>query len=149
MNPPSLSARDQFTWPIDILFYNGVFYGYIMPRLKSGVKNLNEIYEPSRRKGIPWQYYIHVAKNLCLAVRALHECGHAIGDLNPNNIVVDKDGLVTLVDTDSYHIVDVNQDMYRCPVGMGMYLPRELHGVNFESAPCNSLRRHIALWPRQ
>lgn len=133
-NPPENNEIDQFTWPIDILYRKGVFYGYVMSRLKRGTINLNKIYEPSRRKGIPWNYYIHIAKNLCLAVNALHSCGYAIGDLNPNNIVVDDNGIVMLVDTDSYRIVDENNNEYRCPVGMGMYLPRELQGINFGTA---------------
>ena len=48
-----------------------------------------------------------VARGLLAAVRAVHEAGYVIGDLSPNNIMVDADTLgVTLIDVESAHRPD-------------------------------------------
>jgi len=47
------------------------------------------------------------AYNLATAVQAVHDAGHAIGDFNHKNILVDTDTKkVILIDTDGFHIKD-------------------------------------------
>lgn len=47
-----------------------------------------------------------VAKNLAVMVSAIHNEGHAIGDFNHDNILIDNSGQITLIDCDGFHITD-------------------------------------------
>ena len=128
-SPLTPKAMQQVTWPTDLLLENGVFVGYAMPRLKQTVA-LSDIYDPSGNyKDMGWKDRITVAKNLCAAVNSVHNAGQVCGDLNPKNIKVDPATTtkrVTLVDTDSYHITDLNGKVFRCEVGLPEYLPVEI-----------------------
>ncbi len=128
------SVMEQYAWPLDVLYENGQFVGYVMPKI-SGKEKLRNIYVYDKRKGKPWSLYIAIAKNLAAAVHNVHEIHQVIGDLNPENILVNpNDGMVTLVDTDSYHIADSSRT-YRCGVGMPEFIAPELQGIHFPSAP--------------
>ena len=128
------NVLEQYSWPIDILYENGQFVGYVMPKV-CGKEKLRNIYVYDNRKGKSWSLYIAIAKNLSAAVHHVHEINQVIGDLNPENILVNpNDGMVTLVDTDSYHIADSSRT-YRCGVGMPEFVAPELQGIHFPSAP--------------
>ena len=128
------NVMEQYAWPLDVLYENGRFMGYIMPKI-NGKEKLRNIYVYDKRKGKPWSLFIAIAKNLSAAVHNVHEIHQVIGDLNPENILVNPiDGMVTLVDTDSYHISDSSRT-YRCGVGMPEFVAPELQGIHFPSAP--------------
>ena len=128
------SVLDQYAWPMDVLYENGRFMGFIMPRI-SGKEKLRNLYVYDKRGGKPWSLYIAIAKNLAAAVHNVHEIHQVVGDLNPENILVSpSSGMVTLVDTDSYHISDASRT-YRCMVGMPEFVAPELQGIHFPSAP--------------
>ena len=65
---------------------------------------LFDVYNPGTRLQVcplfHHGYLLRTARNLAAAVRAVHERGHVIGDLNESNILVNSMALVTLVDTD-------------------------------------------------
>lgn len=128
ITPPEQDVLDQIAWPLDVLYDNGKFVGFIMHKFKLN-EDLNVIYEygsSAKYPEMPWGNKIRIAKNLCVVLNAVHEAGHVCGDFNPKNISVDPNtGHITFVDTDSYHITDGN-NTYRCNVGMPEYLPREI-----------------------
>ena len=128
MTPPDQDVLSQIAWPLDVLYDNGTFVGFIMHKFKLN-EDLNVIYEYGSSAKYPemtWGNKIRIAKNLCVVLNAVHEAGHVCGDFNPKNISVDPNtGHITFVDTDSYHITDGN-NIYRCNVGMPEYLPREI-----------------------
>ncbi len=126
--PPKDAAKSQTAWPVDFLYdRSGGFIGFLMPRIKKTTK-IDILYSYDNRGNHPWKWYIHVAQNLCAAVYSVHKSGHCIGDLNPANICVEEStGLVTLVDTDSYHICAPGGDIFPCVVCMPAYVPAELH----------------------
>lgn len=137
--PPAPETKEQVTWPLDILYDRGSFIGYIMMKL-SGQVELNLMYTDRYRT--TWKNYIRIAKNLCVAVNAVHAAGHVCGDLNPLNIAVNPaNGRVTLVDTDSYHITDRSSGrIYKCEVGQPDYIPKEIQekmkqGYTLQNAP--------------
>lgn len=128
------SAQEQYAWPMDVLYEKGRFAGYLMPRI-SGKEKLRNIYVYDNRRGKPWSLFVAIAKNLAAAVHNVHGINQVIGDLNPENILVNpRNGMVTLVDTDSYHISDSDRT-YRCMVGMAEFVAPELQGIHFPSAP--------------
>lgn len=123
--PLSPNAMKQVTWPVDVVYENGAFVGYVMPLLKR-VEDLNVMY--SDKYICTLSERITIAKNLCAAVNAVHLAGQVCGDLNPKNIGVDPNtAIITLVDTDSYHITESNGSRtYRCEVGLPEYLAKEI-----------------------
>lgn len=84
--PLSISAMSQVTWPVDVVYDNGRFVGYVMPETKNN-EDLNVMY--SDKYICPLNEKITIAKNLCAAVNSIHEVGQVCGDLNPKNIAVD------------------------------------------------------------
>ena len=145
-------AISQVTWPVDIVSLNRAFMGYVMPKAAGG-EELEVIYSDKYNKKFTYYQKISIAKNLCAALNSVHGAGQVCGDLNPNNIVVDpKTGLVTLIDTDSYHITDpATGKIYRCTVGMPDYLPPELQkkmkgGMTLVSAPLPTFTKEADLF---
>ena len=117
-------------WPVDALFYNGSFIGYLMPKINVDHK----IYEACREdrkqlfRNYSWKTSVGLACNMAQAVAYIHSCDLVIGDFNPNNFVVNvKDGSLTFIDTDSYDITDkTNGKQYKCTVGFPENLAPEL-----------------------
>lgn len=148
--PLSLSAMQQVTWPIDVVYDGGRFVGYVMPAIKNN-EDLNVMY--SDKYICTLSEKITIAKNLCAAINAVHEAGQVCGDLNPKNIGVDpQSARVTLVDTDSYHITEQNGNrIYRCEVGLPEYLPAEVqvkmtNGQTLATAPLPTFTKYTDLF---
>ena len=120
----------EVAWPRDVVYENEKFAGYVMPKI-SNSKHLNMVYVSSRNKYDRNRTIknITVAQNLCVAINSIHNAEQICGDFNPTNITVNlRTGIVTLVDTDSYHITEKNRNrVYRCEVGMPDYLGPEIH----------------------
>ncbi len=130
LSSPPIGITDQIAWPVDIL-YSGKseFLGFVMPRIKNTAK-IDSLYSYDKRDSHNFSFYLQVAQNLCAAVGAVHSSGHVCGDLNPANICVDpKTALITLVDTDSYHIKAKDGSVYKCPVCRPEYVPREIQSI--------------------
>ena len=117
------------------------FVGYIMP----GITTRFKLYDVSRNSADRTKYFpeldykglIIIAYNLAEAVSYIHEHEVVIGDLNPNNIVVNPDGTVCLIDTDSYDIVDkTTNEHFPCAVGLPEMLAPELQNVGYLKNTC-------------
>ena len=136
-NPPEDKMRSinhiSITWPLDLLFDNGKFVGYLMPKVKQSLELFN-IYNPKIRSkyysDFNWKYLIRTAKNIAIAFETLHASNYAIGDVRERNILVTDTALVSLLDTDSFQIQDSKGQTFRCPVGTQEYSPPELQGKN-------------------
>jgi len=144
------NAMQQITWPRDVVYVNNSFVGYVMPYVDNN-ENLNVIY--SDKYDCTLFEKIIIAKNLCAAVNAIHNAGQVCGDLNPLNIAVNpKSAKVTLLDTDSYHILDKNTlRTYRCEVGLPEYLAREIQekirgSYNLQTAPLPTFTKETDLF---
>lgn len=125
------------TWPKDVLYRNGKFVGYIMPKvsgakpiymLNRGGKQANEVIP-----GYNWKTAVSVAVNLANIVEFLHSKNVVIGDMNSDNLLVYPNGFVVVIDTDSFDITDDASGIhYKCSVGTEEFLPPELQGRNLE-----------------
>ena len=127
--PVSNNIMEHVTWPKDVVYKNGRFAGYVMPKINNN-KSLNVMYKAVKyNKKDEFIKKIVIARNFCVAINSVHNAGQVCGDLNPNNITVNPNkGTVTLVDTDSYHITEKNRNrVYRCEVGMPDCLAPEIH----------------------
>lgn len=148
--PLSAEAMKQITWPIDVVYENGDFVGYVMPAIKNN-EALNVMYSDKYTCSLFDK--ITIAKNLCAAINSVHEANQVCGDLNPKNIIVDpRCAIVTLIDTDSYQITETDGSrVYRCEVGMPEYLPREIqkkikNGQNLSTAPLPTFTKQSDLF---
>jgi DNA-binding helix-hairpin-helix protein with protein kinase domain len=139
-NPPAdpMAAQGHvaIAWPTDRLATpRRQIVGFLMPRVE-GVHPIIDFFNPkTRRQRSPlfnWFYLHRMARNLATALRALHERGYVIGDLNECNILASETALVTVVDTDSFQVWDATQGrLFRCRVGRPEFTPPELQGRSF------------------
>lgn len=131
----------SLAWPVDILYNEKrEFVGFVMPR----VDNKFHLFEVTRQgkngrdkvfDNYSYDYSILIAYNLAHVVDVLHQYGIIVGDFNPNNILVDKTGHITLIDTDSFTIRNRKTGVtYKCNVGVPEYLAPELQGVNLSNS---------------
>jgi formylglycine-generating enzyme required for sulfatase activity len=139
-NPPVDPMASQnhisIAFPQDLLKDgNGTYIGFLMPAVR-GSRELTTVYNPSLRKkkapGFNW-YYLHVtALNTAWIVQAIHEKGYVLGDIKPQNILVNDRALVAVIDTDSFQVRDsTTGKIYRCTVGSEGFTPVELLGKDF------------------
>lgn len=141
-NPPVDPMTGQghvaIAWPIERLVGEGRagrVLGFVMPRVE-GMRPIIDFFNPRTRLRVcplfNWFYLHRTARNLVIAIRALHERGYVVGDLNESNILVSERALVTLVDTDSFQVWDAEAGvLYRCRVGRPEFTPPELQGKSF------------------
>ena len=134
-NPPNDPAKPKrsIAWPLALL-YTGQhqFAGFIMPRVDQSMGIFNA-YSPTQRKqnfpDFTWQSMHRMATNLAIAVHSVHAKQYVIGDVNQNNFLVDKQALVTVIDTDSFQVKDAQGQWHVCQVGVPDYTPPELQGL--------------------
>lgn len=130
---PYINGVLSVAWPQDILIdQQGKFVGFTMPRVNSKHHIFAASRERERVKLYPnytWKTAILIAYNLTVAVKIVHQTNAVVGDLNPNNIMIDERGHVTLIDTDSFNITNKRTGkVYKCTVGVPEMLPPELQG---------------------
>lgn len=139
-NPPAdpmLSFNHiSIAWPQDLLKDgSGACIGFLMPAIR-GSRELTSIYNPRLRKqkapGFNW-YYLHTAAlNIAWIIQAIHDKGYVLGDIKPQNILVNDRALVAVIDTDSFQVRDSQSGkVYCCTVGSEGFTPVELLGKDF------------------
>jgi DNA-binding helix-hairpin-helix protein with protein kinase domain len=121
-------------WPTTLLRDSptGRVVGFLQPRATG--REIHELYGyQSRDRLFPkadWRFLIHAAMNCAAAVETVHAHGHVIGDVNSKNVWVRETATISLVDCDSFQVVDGNR-RYLCEVGTDFYTPPELQGKPF------------------
>jgi DNA-binding helix-hairpin-helix protein with protein kinase domain len=126
--------KEIAAWPISVLMQkrSGPVAGFTMPKF-SGYEPVHELYGvSSRRQTFPkadFAFLVGAGRNLAAAFDAVHAHGHAIGDVNENNIIVSNQAMVKLLDCDSFQ-VNFDRSSYPCTVGVPHYTPPELQGLN-------------------
>lgn len=130
-NPPSGYARSHVAWPEVILFSNGIFSGYVMPKVSSNMSlsAACNFVGDSYEEGFSYRSKIRIAGAITKIMKDLHEAGYVIGDFNPKNITINpQNGEVRFVDADSYHIVinKAENEAFRCAVAADGYWAPEL-----------------------
>ena len=126
----------SFAWPESLLAdRSGMIVGFLMPAI-NGAKELIEVYNPSRRKKnsltVDW-YFLHTAAhNIASIIHAIHEANYVLGDIKPQNILINNQAIPSIIDTDSFQVTNPrNGQIYRCLVGSEGFTPPELLGKDF------------------
>lgn len=156
-NPPTMPDTGDhvsITWPLDTLCEDpgrdtSSVVGYLMHRL-SASRQLNQCFNPAARKRVASHYtYKHlcaIAINLAIVVNAVHDGNYVIGDINESNFLVDDNGFVTLIDTDSFQVIDQSDGtVHRSPVGKPEYTPPDLQGMAFRDTDRNQYHDRFGL----
>lgn len=142
------SGHIPVAWPTELLYdseRNPV--GFIMPQAVDAVTILKASNPRTRRRELPsfdLRYLYRTARNLAVAVHAVHENGYVIGDLNESNILITRRALVTIIDTDSFQVT-ANGRVFHCPVGKVEFTAPELQGAPFENVTRTKAHDHFAL----
>lgn len=133
-NPTAKQNHVSIAWPTELIYDGGTCVGFLMPSIENA-KELNEVYSTQRRNQLlptfNW-YYLHVtAQNIALIVNSLHTNNYIIGDMKPQNLMVNTNGMVSIIDTDSFQVTDSKtKRIHFCPVTSPEYTPPELIGKN-------------------
>ena len=142
------SGHIPVAWPVELLWDSKRHaVGFLMPQAVDAVPILKASNPRSRRRELPsfdLRYLYRTARNLAVAVHAVHENGYVIGDLNESNILITRRALVTIIDTDSFQVT-ANGRVFHCPVGKVEFTAPELQGSPFENVIRTKAHDHFAL----
>ncbi|WP_353957061.1 protein kinase domain-containing protein [uncultured Ornithinimicrobium sp.] len=83
--------------------YEDTVSGLVLPRISHDVSLVSALGPDGRSPRQPARYldWVRMAKGIAYIVERLHEADVVVGDMSPRNILVTREGLVTLVDVDS------------------------------------------------
>ncbi len=121
----------SYAWATSILKnMQGESIGFLMPEIKQG-RELIEVYNPKLRRQkeleVDWRFLHATAFNIALFIRDIHQAGYVIGDIKPQNILVNPSALPSIIDTDSFQVRNPKTgEIYRCLVGSEGFTPPEL-----------------------
>ena len=106
-----------------------------MPLIKDR-KELHFLYGPKSRKtefpNIGFRFLVRVATNVARAMAIAHAEGVVVGDVNERSVFVGRDGLVKLIDCDSFQVKAFAR-LFPCEVGVPSITPPELQPQNLRS----------------
>ncbi|EFC90535.1 serine/threonine protein kinase [Dethiosulfovibrio peptidovorans DSM 11002] len=118
-------------WPRDILRDGcGRFVGYVMDRAEGISLHKALFVKPLFERNFPeWtrRNLVDLAIDVTEKICALHGRNVLLGDINPQNIMLDRTGKAYFVDTDSYQL-----ENYPCPVGTANFTAPEIQGKDFK-----------------
>lgn len=127
-----------FAWPIYALYDSqNKFQGYIMGK-SEGMVSLSEFFKVKERRkqniNLEWPMKLKMAKNLCEVFRYMHLNNIYGIDGNTDNFLVNKEnGLLTLIDTDSFQLKTDTGYVYENHIGFPDILPPEYRKGNHAS----------------
>jgi hypothetical protein len=132
-DPMAAKGHASIAWPVELLAPEDQPRqpaGFLMPRVHR-VQPIIDFFNPKTRRekcpGFNYHYLLRSARNLATVFQALHAKGYLIGDVNESNILVTETALVTIVDVDSFQVIDkATGHVHRCPVGRTDITPPEL-----------------------
>lgn len=138
-NPPqllhSIQYRFKICWPLHLVYSSssGLAVGYMMPLAFPESKTLKILdsthlkktmkeefpndrdwwkYERYEKKGILNRFKI--INNITVAISYIHAINYyVIGDIKPENILSTHDGMISIIDTDSFQISDDSRMIFK------------------------------------
>ncbi|QOV22771.1 WD40 domain-containing protein [Anabaenopsis elenkinii] len=127
----------SFAWPRSVLKNaQGDLVGFLMGEIRGG-KEIYDVYNPTRRNKIcklpaDWRFLHYTARNIASIIKVLHHQGYVLGDIKPQNILVNDQALPSIIDTDSFQVRHPQTGkVHHCLVGTPEYTPPELIGQDF------------------
>jgi serine/threonine protein kinase len=131
-------AHNSVIWVKDTLYDNGKFVGFIMPYTegeKLEILCTPKIPKKLRREWARFDFKksnkaldmrLKLSFNICAAIHQVHSIErYVLVDMKPDNIVIQTNGLVSIVDTDSVEVVEAGKSLFDAPVATPEYTPPE------------------------
>lgn len=131
-------AHNSVIWVQDALYDNGKFVGFIMPYTegeKLEILTTPKIPKKIRREWARFDFKkspkaldmrLKLSFNICAAIHQVHSMErYVLVDMKPDNIVIQTNGLVSIVDTDSVEVVESGKSLFDAPVATPEYTPPE------------------------
>ena len=122
---PQGGVIKYMAWPIDLVYDNGKFCGFVMNNLQ-GYKEIKGIHRLTKKDMEPMVIKLQAALNLSMMVSLMHKSGYVIGDFNPKNIGYNNEGYVCFFDNDSFQFTDEKGHKFKCIVQMEGYVAPEV-----------------------
>src|SRR5919199_1115086 len=128
----------SLAWPQELLKdRHGSILGFLMPAI-AGAKELLDVYSSKRRQqlklDVDWKFLHTTALNIASIIEAIHAEGYILGDIKPQNILVNNRALPSIIDTDSFQVYHPStSQVYRCLVGSEGFTPVELLSKDFRT----------------
>lgn len=141
-NPPKIAVKDghhSVVWAKQIVYEKNKFAGFTMPKASGEKLELLCHIKLPVSLSSSWRKYAFEEKNaienrqkLCfniaVAIQQIHSFGnYVLVDMKPENILVQPNGLVSIIDTDSIEIISNNKVVYKAPVATPDYIPPEYY----------------------
>ncbi|TVQ24712.1 MAG: hypothetical protein EA367_01340 [Leptolyngbya sp. DLM2.Bin15] len=136
-DPNQLRGHVSYAWPQSVLQRGGQPVGFLMPAITGG-KDLLKVYSPLLRKRlhleVDWRFLHVTSLNVVSLVERLHQEGYVLGDIKPQNILVNNQALPSIIDVDSFQVCHPStRKVFHCPVGTEGFTPPELLGEDLAS----------------
>ncbi|WMX16066.1 protein kinase domain-containing protein [Aureispira sp. CCB-E] len=131
-------AHNSVIWVKDALYDKKKFVGFIMPYTEG--EKLEILCTPKipRKLRQEWKRFdfkqspkalemrLKLSFNICAAIHQVHSIErYVLVDMKPDNIVIQTNGLVSIVDTDSVEVVESGKSLFDAPVATPEYTPPE------------------------
>ncbi len=131
---PQMNLMNNIAWPLDLIYNNDKFCGYVMPKLNFDTKLCDLFKHDPFKNTVSQQKKVFIAQSICRIISEIQNIGYIFGDLNPGDIGIDtKTCNVAFFGVDKYHIV-INKsenNSYRCiSCAEGYAAPELLHKCN-------------------
>lgn len=132
-DPERSRGHASIAWPESLIVRDEAIVGFTMPKGPPG--KLMVILSPRQRlawdPGFLWDALILTAANVATGFGSIHRKGYVVGDVKPQNILLDREARVTFVDNDSFQVIErtgSSDVVHTCDVCSPGYLPPELFG---------------------
>ena len=142
-NPPQTEENGHtfLIWPRDLLYENGKFVGFIMPKATGIELELlcsDDFLNYPEYQGSVWEKFafsqpnslikrLKIARNICAAVAAVHaKNNYVLVDLKPQNIKITDKGLICIIDLDSIQVTEKGKVLFASKVATPEYSPPEV-----------------------
>lgn len=153
-HPPVFDHAEQATllsWPLAILEKQREFMGFLMPKAVGEPLEILATAKLPKRLAAYWHRFDFGKKealvlrqkvcfNIAVALYHIHKTGHyVVVDLKPDNILMQHNGLISLVDMDSIEVVQRSKVLFPAAVATPEFAPPEFHSLqrNTETIPAN------------
>lgn len=137
--PPSTgnTNHNSIIWVTDLIFDNGSFVGFLMPVAKGEKLEMLCHTKHPRQLGPEWKKFdfassgamelrLKICFNIAVALYQIHnlKC-YVLVDMKPENIMIQSNGLISIIDTDSVAVIKNNNVLFHAPVATPEYSPPE------------------------
>lgn len=160
-NPPPLhphNGHHAVIWIQDLVTDKGKFVGYTMPLAKGEKLEFLCHAKLPKKLGNDWlkfdfqnprglDFRLKVCFNIAVALYQIHSTGnYVLVDMKPENIMIQANGLISIIDADSVEVYHNGQVLFQAPVATPEYSPPEYYrGVKPETVGASEVWDRFSL----